>query len=84
MVPVRSIDQARDMIEPTTSAPLQPRRITRIRDGRMLGGVCTGLGRYFDVDPVIVRLLMVLLTFVGGAGLAFYLAAWILIPAQRS
>jgi phage shock protein C len=57
--------------------------MTRVRDGRMLGGVCTGLGRYFDVDPVVVRLAMVLFTFVGGAGLAFYLAAWILIPAQR-
>jgi phage shock protein PspC (stress-responsive transcriptional regulator) len=83
MVPTVSVDHARGMNEPTSSSLHQPRRITRIRDGRMLGGVCTGLAGYFDVDPVVVRLLMVLLTFVGGAGLAFYLAAWILIPAQR-
>jgi phage shock protein PspC (stress-responsive transcriptional regulator) len=82
MCPGPSLGQHRDMTEPTPSAIFQPRRITRVRDGKILGGVCTGLGRYFDVDPVLVRLLMVLLTFIGGAGIAFYLAAWILVPRQ--
>jgi phage shock protein PspC (stress-responsive transcriptional regulator) len=82
MCPGWSIRQARHMTEPTPSATFQPRRITRVRDGRLLGGVCTGLGRYFDIDPVLVRLLMVLLTFICGAGIAFYIAAWILVPTE--
>ena len=60
----------------------QPRRLFRARQGRVIGGVCEGLGRYFDVDPIIFRIGTVVLTFVGGAGLLAYLAALLLIPAE--
>jgi phage shock protein C len=46
----------------------------------MLGGVCGGLGEYFDIDPVIVRLLFVALAFAGGLGIILYIIAWIIIP----
>ena len=62
----------------------QPRRLYRARDGRVIGGVCAGLGRYFDVDPIIFRIGAVVLAFVGGAGLLAYLAALLLIPAEDS
>ena len=64
--------------------PPQPRRLYRARSGRVIGGVCAGLGRYFNVDPIIFRIGAVVLAFVGGAGLLAYLAALLLIPAEDS
>jgi phage shock protein PspC (stress-responsive transcriptional regulator) len=62
----------------------QPRRLLRSRSERVIGGVCGGLGRYFDVDPIIFRIGAVVLAFVGGAGLLAYLAALLLIPSEDS
>ena len=50
----------------------------------MIGGVCGGLGRYFNVDPIIFRIGAVVLAFIGGAGLLAYLAALLLIPSEDS
>lgn len=49
----------------------------------MIAGVCGGLGRYFDVDPVLVRIAAVVLIFAGGAGLVLYLIGWIAIPEEE-
>ncbi len=46
-----------------------------------IGGVCAGLGGYFNIDPVIVRLAFLLLIFAGG-GIA-YLVAWIIVPVSK-
>ena len=43
----------------------------------MLGGVAAGFGDYFDVDPVLVRLGFVLLTFATGIGILFYIICWV-------
>src|SRR5688500_872054 len=74
------------MNETTTQEqpPEGPRRLTRARSGRMIGGVCAGLGRYFNVDPIIFRIGAIALTLVGGAGILAYLAALLLIPAEDS
>ncbi|KQY60215.1 hypothetical protein ASD11_12155 [Aeromicrobium sp. Root495] len=59
----------------------------RSRDDRMVAGVCTGVARHLDIDPVIVRVVIAALTFVGLAGPILYLAAWFLVPsddAERS
>ncbi len=48
----------------------------------MLGGVCAGLGRHCDMDPVIFRIVLALLGALGGLGLIFYGFAWLLIPAD--
>jgi phage shock protein PspC (stress-responsive transcriptional regulator) len=74
------------MEETTTQEqpPEEPRRLTRARAGRMIGGVCAGLGRYFNVDPIIFRIGAIVLTLVGGAGILAYLAALLLIPAEDS
>jgi phage shock protein PspC (stress-responsive transcriptional regulator) len=64
--------------------PPQPRRLLRTRSDRMIGGVCAGLGRYFNVDPILFRIGAVVLAFVGGAGLLAYLAALLLIPSEDS
>jgi phage shock protein PspC (stress-responsive transcriptional regulator) len=48
----------------------------------MLGGVAVGLADYFDVDPVLVRIGFIVLTFVGGLAVPLYLAGWALIPDE--
>src|SRR5215213_10850435 len=62
--------------------PSEPRRLVRARSGRMIGGVCAGLGRYFNVDPIIFRIGAIVLTLVGGAGILAYLAALLLVPSE--
>ena len=56
------------------------RRLTRDTRHAVLGGVASGFGRYLDVDPVLARLGFVLLAFVNGLGILFYLACWLLMP----
>ena len=68
--------------QPTAQAPGGPRRIYRSRDDRVIGGVCAGIAKYFDIDPVLVRVGAVALVFLGGAGILAYLAAVLLIPNE--
>jgi phage shock protein PspC (stress-responsive transcriptional regulator) len=56
------------------------RRLTRSRDGRLVAGVCGGVARYFDIDPVIPRIILAVLAVFGGAGIVIYAAAWLLLP----
>lgn len=58
------------------------KRLYRSRHEKIIGGVCGGVGRYFDIDPTIVRLITVLLFFAKGIGALAYLIAWIIIPAK--
>jgi phage shock protein PspC (stress-responsive transcriptional regulator) len=59
-----------------------PRRLVRADEGRWLGGVCAGLGRYFDVNPLVYRIAFAALALAGGTGLLLYLAAYLVIPAE--
>jgi phage shock protein PspC (stress-responsive transcriptional regulator) len=56
-----------------------PHKLYRDPDHKVLGGVCSGLGAYFDVDPVIMRVLFVVFFFVGFGFLA-YIVLWIAVP----
>jgi phage shock protein PspC (stress-responsive transcriptional regulator) len=58
------------------------KRLYRIREGRVVAGVCAGLAAYFGIDPTLVRLAFALLTIFGGAGVLVYLVAWIVIPEE--
>jgi phage shock protein PspC (stress-responsive transcriptional regulator) len=69
-----------DTTTPLDQTPL--RRLKRVRDGRWLGGVAAGLGRYFDVNPLVYRIAFAALAFVGGTGLLLYVAAWLVMPAE--
>ena len=63
------------------------KRLYRSKEDKMIAGVCGGLAEYLNVDPVWVRLVMVILLFAQGIGLIIYIVAWILIPEnpnQRS
>jgi len=55
-------------------------KLTRAQDERMIGGVCGGLARHLNLDPVLVRLAFVLFTLLGGAGPLIYLLLLILMP----
>jgi phage shock protein PspC (stress-responsive transcriptional regulator) len=68
-------------METTPDTPA-PRRLYRARDGRYVGGVCAGLGRYFDLSPAIYRIAFVALALAGGTGILVYLAAWAVMPAE--
>jgi phage shock protein C len=57
-----------------------PRRLTRDTQHAVLGGVAAGFARYLDVDPVLARLAFVLLAFVNGLGVLFYVVCWFLMP----
>jgi len=59
-----------------------PKRLLRSRTDRILAGVGGGLGRYFGVDPVLIRIALVVLAFFGGAGVLLYLAAALLVPSE--
>ena len=56
------------------------KRLYRSGKDRILGGVCGGLGEYFNVDSVIIRLLWVLFSLAYGTGILAYFIAWIIIP----
>jgi phage shock protein PspC (stress-responsive transcriptional regulator) len=57
------------------------KRLFRSRTDRVIGGVCGGIARYFNVDPVLIRLICVLLLF-SGAGVLAYIIAWIIVPLE--
>lgn len=59
------------------------RRLFRHPDDRLLGGVCGGIAQYFNIDPLIVRIIFVVLFFTG-AGFLAYLIMWIVVPLARS
>lgn len=60
--------------------PEKIKRLYRSRKNRILGGVCGGLGEYFGIDPVIVRLAWAFFAFMGGSGILAYFIAWLIIP----
>jgi phage shock protein PspC (stress-responsive transcriptional regulator) len=73
-----------DTLDNSTLDDAPARRLVRVDEGRWLGGVAAGLGRYFDVNPLVYRIAFVALAFAGGTGILLYLAAWLVIPAEGS
>lgn len=59
-------------------------RLRRTVDDKYVAGVAGGIARHLDIDPVIVRVAFVVLTFFGGAGLIVYGACWLLVPEDGS
>lgn len=61
-----------------------PRKLYRSEKDQVIAGVCGGLAEYFDIDPVLVRALFVLLALFGGGGFVLYLILWVVIPKAGS
>lgn len=58
------------------------KRLTRNRNQKVIAGVCSGLARYFDIDPVIIRVIWAVAVFVYGVGLIPYLIFWLVVPEE--
>jgi phage shock protein PspC (stress-responsive transcriptional regulator) len=66
--------------------PITPGRsdgkLYRSRDNKVLFGICGGIGKYYNTDPTIIRILWILITLIWGAGLLAYLIALFIIPEE--
>lgn len=60
------------------------RKLYRDMDDRIIGGVCAGIGHYFDVEPRWIRLIAVLFFLFGGTGLGIYVIFWMVMPKALS
>ncbi|MBN1122173.1 MAG: PspC domain-containing protein [Anaerolineae bacterium] len=60
----------------------ESKKLYRSHENRIIGGVCTGLGDYFGVDPVLIRLVFVALALVNGMGILAYLILWLIVPEK--
>jgi phage shock protein PspC (stress-responsive transcriptional regulator) len=61
-----------------------PKRLYKISDGAMLGGVCNGLAAYFNIDVTIVRILFAIVSFFYGAGVLLYLLMMLILPSANT
>lgn len=71
-------------VYPETDAQARPQPLYRPLQDRMLAGVAVGIARYLGVDVTVVRIVLAVLTVVGGVGVPLYLAGWLLIPEEGS
>jgi phage shock protein PspC (stress-responsive transcriptional regulator) len=76
-----------DAATPNYSAPPSPpyaaptrRRIVRSINDRKIAGVCAGVAEYFDLDPLLVRIVWLLLLLCAGTGALAYIVCWVLFP----
>jgi phage shock protein PspC (stress-responsive transcriptional regulator) len=77
--------RGKKIIMETVHGTLRRQGLVRPTQGRVLGGVCAGLGRRFGIDPWPARLLFVLILFVvPGSQILIYPILWILMPAEES
>ena len=57
-------------------------KLYRSRESSIIAGVCGGMGEYFNIDPVIVRIIFILMMLPYGIGLLIYLFCWITVPLR--
>ena len=58
------------------------KKFYRSRKNRVIAGICGGLAEYFDIDPIIIRLITLILVLSAGAGLMAYIIALIVVPKE--
>ena len=66
----------------TVTGQSQAGQLRRSADDKMLAGVAGGIARYLNTDVTLVRIIIAALVLFTGAGVALYVAAWLLIPAD--
>lgn len=66
----------------TVSEP--KKRLYRDTDNAIVAGIASGLARYFDIDPVIVRLIFVIAIFFNGLGILAYIILWLVVPVATT
>ncbi len=63
-------------------ATVGPKKLYRSEKNQVLAGVSAGLGDYFEIDPVLIRIIFIFLTVFGGAGIPLYILLWLVLPAE--
>ena len=63
---------------------MNEKRLTRVEEGRMIAGVCAGLGRYLGIDVTIVRVIFALLALFAMGGVLLYLILWLIMPMETA
>jgi phage shock protein PspC (stress-responsive transcriptional regulator) len=66
------------------SYSILPKRLYRDPERKVFGGVCSGLGAYFNLDPVWVRVIFIFMVLISGFGLLLYLILWMVVPEART
>lgn len=59
------------------------KELTRPKKGRVVFGVCQGIAEYFEIDPIIVRIVFIIITIWGGVGIVLYIIGIFLIPDEK-
>jgi phage shock protein PspC (stress-responsive transcriptional regulator) len=62
---------------------IKEKKLYRSRENRLISGICAGIGEYFEIDPTLVRLLWVLFSVAGGAGVLAYIVAYLIVPERQ-
>ena len=60
------------------------KKLQRSKSDQVVAGVCAGIAKYFDIDPVVVRIIFALVTIGGGTGILLYILLWIIMPEEES
>ena len=71
-------EKKENLINPTKKI----RRLFRNVDDKLMGGVCSGIATYFEVDPVLIRLCFLITFVIGGGSLIAYIILWIVVPKR--
>ena len=58
------------------------KKLYRLRNDRVLAGVASGLARHFSTDPVLIRVLFIVLALAGGSGVLAYIVLWAIVPEE--
>ena len=61
---------------------MEPKRLYRNTSNKVIAGVCSGLGNYFALDPLLIRLIFVVATLAAGGGVLVYIILWISMPVM--
>jgi phage shock protein PspC (stress-responsive transcriptional regulator) len=66
------------------SFPRHGKRLYRDSDNAILAGVCSGLASYFSIDPIVIRLIFIILTIANGIGILIYFVMWLIVPPAKT
>ena len=79
-----AVDDESDASRNEPSYTSMPKRLYRDPERKMIGGVCSGLGAYFNLDPVWVRIIFIFSILISGFGILVYLILWLVVPEART